>query len=90
MKIFFYRHQAGGVLWQFPFKSQPTEQDCAVLRAMMVMRHGFKHPKTTEPYWDRIVSIELLEPGSMKADVEEKTTKATTTEFQVSGSANVK
>lgn len=102
MKIFFYRHQAGGVMYGFPFKKPPTEEDLEVLRALMVSRHGEKHDKTGKPYWDRVVEVEVRESGSLKKSFEEAMARmleeakakktspiAAMAEFMVSGTGKI-
>ncbi len=66
-KIFFIRHQAGGVLYEFPFSAPPTDAQIAPIIAREQQRHGTHHPKEAEdgsrkPYWTKIVDAELLGP----------------------------
>lgn len=64
-KIWFMRHQAGGVLSDFPFAEQPTTEQIAPLRALMNARHGTHHPKTKEEFWFAPYAVDVLEPGDI-------------------------
>lgn len=61
-KIYMVRHQAHGLLWQFPFESSPTNEQQAVLADYCARLHGENHPKTGEAYWSSVAEIELLGP----------------------------
>lgn len=52
--MFYYRHQAGGTLFAHPFVEMPTEAQVQLLREAMAKKHGERHPKTGELYWERI------------------------------------
>lgn len=65
MKVFFLRHQAGGVLHEHPFAARPTEAQLAPLRAMCAWRHGEKHPRSGQPYWSDVVAVDVLGPGDV-------------------------
>lgn len=55
--MFYYRHQAGGVLHESPFSSMPTDAELAPLRAAMLEKWGATHPKTGAAFWDRIEEV---------------------------------
>ena len=60
-QIFFLRHQAGGVLYKYPFSATPTPEQKAAVWKECFQSHGDLHPKehlnedgeTTyrKPYW---------------------------------------
>lgn len=93
-KIYFYRHQFAGILYHLPFSGKPSDEDLELMRALMLARHGAKHPKTGQTFWDAVVSVELHEPGSLKLALEEAGVKtpnlAAASEFHVSGTGEVK
>jgi hypothetical protein len=66
-KIYLVRHQAEGLLWQFPFAAPPTEAQQAVLQARCDRVHGPKHPKTEEPYFFKVVELSLLDATDVPA-----------------------
>lgn len=66
-KVFFMRHQARGLLTDFPFAEEPTEEQQDALLAICEQTHGSAHPKTKEPYWFRVVESELLGPDEVPA-----------------------
>jgi len=60
-KIFFVRHQAHGVVHQFPFAQHPTQEQVDAVKRYCFQLHGFGHPKTPEePYWVRVVETPVL------------------------------
>jgi hypothetical protein len=64
-QIFFVRHQAVGVLWEYPFAQAPTDEQRGALQALCESRHGAFHPKTEEPYWLTVVAVNLLTPQAV-------------------------
>ena len=62
-KMHLMRHQAHGLLWQFPFESPPTDAQQAVLADYCLRLHGENHPKTGEPYAAWVEEVELLGPN---------------------------
>jgi hypothetical protein len=80
-KIYFLRHQAGGVLHEYPFAEPPTEEQRAAVWKLCFHRHGAEHPKiyTDEsgnefkrPYWPSddphaLVERELLGASDVPA-----------------------
>lgn len=68
-KIYFYRHQAEGVLYSKPFASEPTAEQLAALDKLMLFKHGQFHPKeASKPdgeeratYWSRVESFNLID-----------------------------
>lgn len=61
-KVFFIRHQAGGVMHEFPFAAEPTADQQAAVYKVCRQRFGVSHAKTPdEPYWARVVEVELLD-----------------------------
>jgi hypothetical protein len=67
MKVYFLRHQAAGILSEFPFASPPTDEQIEAFARILRTRHGEEHPKTREPYWLRVYAAELLEADYMPA-----------------------
>ena len=65
MKIFYLRHQAAGILHEFPFSSPPTDDQLAPIQAMLLARHGLTHPKTKEAYWTMVVESEVIGANAM-------------------------
>lgn len=57
--VYFVRHQAGGVLLDYPFANPPTDEQIAPLVAEMVRLHGERSPKG-EPWRTTIVSRRVL------------------------------
>ena len=55
MKIYLLRHQAAGVLWEFPFRSKPTDSQLAAAQSRCAHLHGSHHAKTKEPLWLRVI-----------------------------------
>jgi hypothetical protein len=65
-KLYFVRHQAHGVVTEFPFSEHPSQNQVAAVAKHCFGIHGFGHKKTpTEPYWTRVVEVEMLGPGDM-------------------------
>lgn len=62
-KIYFVRHQAGGVMHEYPFASEPTTAQKDAVVKLCTQRFGLSHPKTKEPYWARVEDVELLADG---------------------------
>jgi hypothetical protein len=58
--IHYVRHQAAGILTDFPFASAPTDKQIAALAKLCFQRHGEKHPKTREAYWLKVEEVPLL------------------------------
>ncbi len=60
-KIYFVRHQAHGIVADFPFYEHPSAEQVAAVAKWCFNIHGFGHLKTPkEPYWTRVVSFDLL------------------------------
>lgn len=73
-KIYFYRHQAAGVLHDMPFADPPTKAQCKALDALMLLKHGAHHKKELEkepadrrPYWSQVVAVDLLDSSAVIA-----------------------
>ena len=65
-KIYFVRHQAHGIVPNFPFKEHPTQEQVALVAKWCFQQHGFGHPKTPgEPYWTRVAEFDLLGPTDL-------------------------
>lgn len=65
-KIYLIRHQAKGVVHEFPFAQEPSAEQLAAVKKLCFQSFGFGHPKTpTEPYWLRVVEIDLLGPDEV-------------------------
>lgn len=68
MKIYFVKHQAHGVVWEYPFAESPTEAQQERVWQFCFGIHGASHQKTPgEPYWQHIVSSEVLGPDGVPA-----------------------
>lgn len=65
MKIFFVRHQAGGLMHEAPFLNEPTAEQIASVVRLATARHGERHPKTGEPYWARVEERRVLNEGEL-------------------------
>jgi hypothetical protein len=76
--VFYVRHQAAGVMHEFPFRSPPTEEQQAAIARLCFQRCGGTHPKTNEPYWVRIVEIPLLSAADVPEVPERSLSVATT------------
>jgi hypothetical protein len=65
-KIFFVRHQAHGIVHEFPFSSHPTQNQVEAVARFCFQSHGFGHAKTPEkPYWTRVVEVDVLGPDEL-------------------------
>lgn len=64
-KIYYVRHQAGGLLWEFPFAQPPTDSQKAALEALCRNLHGSVHPKTEKPYWLTVAEVDLLDSAAL-------------------------
>ncbi len=65
-KVYFVRHQAHGIVADFPFAETPTEVQLDAVKRYCFHIHGFSHPKTpTEPYWVKVVEFDVLGPGEV-------------------------
>ena len=62
MKLYFFRHQAAGVLHANPYTSCPGAADEAAMMASMDATYGKCHPKTGERYWLRVVEVDSDAP----------------------------
>lgn len=64
--IFYVRHQAAGVVHEFPFAASPNEAQLAAVAKLCFQRFGASHPKTPdEPYWVRVVEVPLLDASDV-------------------------
>lgn len=71
-KIYFVRHQAHGIVHEFPFAEHPTQNQVADVVRFCFQSHGFGHPKTPDqPYWTMVVERDVLGPND-KPDVPER------------------
>jgi hypothetical protein len=60
-KIYFVRHQAHGIVHEFPFAKHPTQAQVAAVNKWCFQLHGFGHAKTPgEPYWTKVVERDVL------------------------------
>lgn len=64
-KVFYLRHQAAGILTQFPFVETPSETQIAAIKALCDDAHGELHAKTDEPYWLKVVEATMFGPTDM-------------------------
>jgi len=91
-KVYFVRHQAAGILTDYPFSAPPTDRQMSTLSRLCFQRHGATHPKGDQAYWTRIVELEMLGPDA-ELDVPERelgtVNAAGAKEFGVSGVGTV-
>ncbi len=60
-KVYFARHQAHGVVHEYPFSSPPSEAQVAKVWSYCFGIHGASHAKTpSEPYWITVVERDVL------------------------------
>jgi len=64
MKVYFVRHQAAGVVHQFPFAQEPSAEQVALVREHCAQSFGTEHDKLGE-FWTKVVSVDVLGPGEM-------------------------
>lgn len=92
-KIYFVRHQAGGVLWETPFAESPSEGQIAAIKKLAAQSHGAAHPKTDEPYWLTVCEVDVLGSGDVPSVPDRapgvSVNAAAVGEFQVSGVGTV-
>ncbi len=62
MKLYFVRHQAHGILHSFPFSQPPTAKQQDAISRLCAATHGTHHPKTREPFWFKVVEVDVLGP----------------------------
>ena len=65
MKVYFFRHQAGGVVVQYPFAKPPTEAQQEAVARELFQTFGAEHPKTGEAYWLKVVEVDVLGPSDV-------------------------
>lgn len=58
--VFYVRHQAAGVVHEYPFANSPSEAQIAAVGTLCFQRWGANHPKSNEAYWLRVVEVPLL------------------------------
>ena len=89
--IYFVRHQAAGVLHEYPFAAKPTQAQIDALGKLCFQSHGEAHPKTDEPYWLTVVETNVL--GSEIPEVPERSlstvSSAGTERYEVSAQGHV-
>ncbi len=60
-KIYFVRHQAHGIVSEFPFLKHPTQTQVEAVRKFCFNIHGFGHAKTPDqPYWTKVVEVNTV------------------------------
>jgi len=59
-KIFIVRHQAAGLVHEFPFAESPSKEQIDAVASFCARSHGEVHGKTGESYWVRVEERELL------------------------------
>lgn len=98
MKVYFLRHQADNVSYDFPFAEPPTEAQLQPLLRRCTQRHGVAHSKTPDqPHWIKIVEVEVLGPNDipevpevvLSPVIPKGTGKAETAELSVTGTGHV-
>ena len=94
-KVYYFRHQAAGVMYEFPFTEAPSELQLAPLRKLCAARYGDTHPKTSEKFWGKVVDYEVVS-GIPKVEQPAEggpppgRGSAGSTEFQISGTGTVR
>ena len=97
-KIYFVRHQAHGIVSDFPFETSPSEEQVALVAKWCFHIHGFGHPKTPEaPWWTMIVERDVYGPADLpkvpdrelSVAGEPGTAKSSTSVFVASGTGHV-
>ena len=67
MKVYYLRHQAGGILTDYPFSKPPTGEQTKAISALMAATHGTKNKKDGADYWMIVVEKTVLEPNDIPA-----------------------
>lgn len=63
-KVYFVRHQAHGIVHEFPFAAPPTDDQVAAVVRYCFQLHGACHPKTPDvPYWTKVVDRDVIGVG---------------------------
>jgi hypothetical protein len=90
--IHYVRHQAAGILTEFPFASAPTDAQMAALTKLCFQRHGGSHAKTGEPYWLKVVEVPVLGASDVPSVPDRSlsvASEAAAPEFKVEGFGHV-
>lgn len=91
--VFFVRHQAAGVVHEYPFAETPNAEQMAAVGKLCFQRFGFGHVKTPdEPYWLRVVEVELLDTRTLPVVPDRSlsvVSEAGTPKFNVSAAGTV-
>lgn len=90
--IYFVRHQAAGILTDYPFASAPSQAQLAALSKLCFQSHGAAHPKTKEPYWVRVVEVPVLGASDVPSVPDRSLSvanEAPVQKFSVSGTGTV-
>jgi hypothetical protein len=91
MKIYFVRHQAAGVVYDYPFLQPPSEEQIAAVKRRCFQSFGAEHPKLGE-FQTSIYETEALGPDEIPVVAERAlgvAGAAPVGEFSVSGVATV-
>lgn len=60
-KIYFVRHQAHGIVSEFPFEAEPSDEQVKLVVKWCFNIHGFGHSKTPDkPWWTMVVERDVL------------------------------
>lgn len=62
--IFFLRHQAGGVIHEYPFAESPTPGQREPIETLMALRHGTT-AQDGSTLWMIVVPVQVIEPGEV-------------------------
>lgn len=92
-KVYFVRHQAAGILTDYPFASEPTAEQQEAVARLCFQRHGAVHPKSKEPYWLNVVALGVLGADDVPTVPERDLSVANAAgvdEFAVSGKGEVR
>lgn len=79
-KVYFVRHQAAGILTDFPFSAPPSDKQLEAIARLCFQRHGATHPKGDAAYWTRVVELEMLGPNEVPEVPERDLTVANSAE----------
>lgn len=95
-KVYLVRHQAAGLVHEFPFGQAPSKEQVDAVKAFCLRAHGPSHPKTPdESYWVRVEERDLLGPGDMPVlpeppSLSTSANLAAAGDFSVTGEGTVK
>lgn len=92
MKLYFVRHQAAGVVYDYPFLQPPSEKQIAAVCRRCFQSYGAEHPATGQAFWTKVYEVDALGTDEIPVVLERALSVAGSTpvgEFSVSGVATV-